>query len=99
MATKKLTVKVSKHERTIQLIKSKQNSINDLVSKALSNDKIDEEEFTFIMSELSKYNTLKSEIRVKSNKEYVKKNVTPDIQKMREEMRTEIIKQLTKPEK
>jgi hypothetical protein len=95
IATKKLTKKVSKHEKTIQLIKSKENSINDMVSKALSNDKIDEEEFAFIMKELNKYNTLKSKIREKQNKEYLKKNI-PNIQVLKEEMRMELLKQLTK---
>jgi hypothetical protein len=76
-ATKKLTIKVSKHEKTIQLIKSKENSISDLVSKALSNNEIDENEFKLIMDELNNYEKLKSEIRVKQNKEYLKKNV-PD---------------------
>jgi len=63
VATKRLTKKVSKHEKTIQLIKSKHNSIVDLISKALHNNAIDEKEFTLIMTELDKYEFLKNEIR------------------------------------
>ena len=94
--TKKLTKKVTKHENTIQLAKSKENSISDLVSKALSNNQIDEKEFALIMSELQKYETLKSSIRVKRNK---LKNDVPDLQKLREELRKEIVDQLVNPKK
>jgi hypothetical protein len=91
IATKKLTIKVSKHEKTIQLIKSKKNSINDMVSKALSDGKIDEKEFTFIIAEFDKYEEMKSRIREK----HIKKNIsTPNIQSLKEEMRMELKKEL-----
>ena len=65
VVSKKLTKKISKHEKTIQLVKSKENSISDLVSKALSNNAIDEKEFELIMSDVKKYETLKVDIRKK----------------------------------
>lgn len=95
VATKRLTNKISKHEKTIQLIKAKHNSIADLVSKALHDNSIDEKEFTLIMSELNKYETLKNEIRHQAAG--VEKNSTVNIQKMREEIRKEILQQLAAP--
>jgi len=85
MITKALTKKISKHERTIQLVKSKENSISDLVSKALKNNSIDEGEFTLIMSEIDKYNQLKASIRWKRN-ETVLKNDAQDVQKLKEQL-------------
>ena len=66
VATKKLTQKVSKHEKTTMLCKSKINTISDLISKALHNNRIDENEFALIMAESNKYEQLKNEIRQKS---------------------------------
>lgn len=90
VVSKKLNKKISKHEKTIQLIRSKDNTISDLVSKALHNNAIDEREFELIMSELQKYETLKSNIR--------KKNTfsTPNMQKLREEVKKEIMQELAK---
>ena len=66
VATKRLTRKVSKHEQTVMLCKSKINSISDLISKSLKNNQIDENEFALIMAESNKYEQLKNEIRQKS---------------------------------
>ena len=89
VVSKKLAKKISKHEKTIQLVKSKENSISDLVSKALSNNSIDEKEFELIMSELQKYEALKIDIR--------KKNAAPiDVAKLREEIKKELVQSLNK---
>ena len=98
IAVKRLTRKISKHERTIQLIISKENSINDLVSKALHNNHIDEKEFELIMSELTKYEKLKSSIRRKEN-EHILKNEPVDIEKLKEELRKELVNQLVNQKK
>jgi len=92
VATKRLTAKVSKHEKTIQLIKSKHNSIADLISKALHNNAIDEKEFTLIMAELDKYETLKRDIR---NTSVGEKNSTVNVQKLRDEIKQELLQQLS----
>jgi len=97
IAVKKLTKKISKHEKTIQLIQSKENSISDMVSNALQNDKIDEKEFEHIMTELKKYEALKNKIRSRNNNKL--KNDAPDIQKMREQIEKEIINRLINPKK
>ena len=67
------------------------------MSKALSDNKIDEKEFQQIMGELEKYHELKNEIRSKRNDEFLKK--APDIEKIREEVRKEIVDRLTSPGK
>ena len=91
VVSKKLNKKISKHEKTIQLVKSKENTISDLVSKALHNNAIDEREFELIMSELQKYESLKNSIR------HVQKNtLSPDLQKLREEIKKELVQELAK---
>ncbi|KAK3746768.1 hypothetical protein QZH41_013582 [Actinostola sp. cb2023] len=78
-----------------ELAKSKENSISDLVSKALSDNSIDEKEFGHIMDELQKYETLKSNIRKRNNE--ILKNEVLDVQKLREELKREIVEQLISP--
>ena len=53
-----------KHEKIFTLTVAKQNSVSELVSKAL-NDKISDNEFNLILCELKKYYELKTAIRSK----------------------------------
>ena len=66
VGVKSLSRKITKHDRTIQLIESKRSTISNLLSKALSDDKIDDLEFTLITHEFESYNNLRMEIRRKS---------------------------------
>ena len=50
------------------------NSIKDRISKALNNNKISDEEFHNIISELDKYNEMKRDIRNKNRRDF-KKNI------------------------
>ena len=68
LASKKLGKKISKHEATTILAKSKINSIKDLISKALKDEKISDAEFSLIIKEMDKFNAMKSEIRKKDLK-------------------------------
>jgi len=88
--------KVSKHEQTVALAKAKVNTIRDLVSKALKDNAISDQEFSLILSEINKFETLKLEIRQKSRKEEGKK---PDLTQLRTEVREEILRELTQPAK
>jgi len=90
--SKRLSQKVSKHDQTVASAKAKANSIRDLVSKALKDNKISDEEFSLILNEVDKFEALKRSIRRKSRKE--EKNV--DITKLRETVREEILKDLAK---
>ena len=94
-ASKKLSHKVSKHEQTVSLAKAKVNTIHDLVSKALKDNAISDQEFSLILSEVDKFEKLKLEIRQKNRKDG-EKNL--NMNQIRTEVRAEIIKELTGPE-
>ena len=60
---RRLEAKARKHDQIRVLAESKLNTIADRISTALTDDKISEEEFRLIVSELDKYNHMKVEIR------------------------------------
>ena len=94
VASKRLSHKVSKHEQTVSLAKAKVNTIHDLVSKALQDNAISDQEFSLILAEVEKFEKLKLEIRQKYQKETEKKL---DMSQIRTEVRAEILKELTAP--
>ena len=91
---KALSRKVSKHEKTVSVCQAKINTIKDIVSKALTDNKISYEEFVLIKSEYEKYYEMKRSIR--------EKNIKPlpqvDVKKMEEEIRAGILKKLAQSE-
>ena len=60
---RRLGVKARKYDQIRVLAVSKLNSIADRISAALTDDKISEEEFRLVLSEVDKYNQMKAEIR------------------------------------
>ena len=62
-AGKKVSRKVTKHEKTVSVCESKINSLKDRISKALADDRISDEEFENILAEMEKYHELKKDIR------------------------------------
>lgn len=90
---KRITKKIIKHEKILQLAITKKNSIENLVSKSLVDNKIDDKEFEIIVGEMQKYEKLRSSIRTKKNLDYLKKD-SPDIQAMKEELTRDIMSQL-----
>ena len=60
---RRLEVKARKHDQIRVLAESKLNIIADRISTALTDDKISEEEFRLILSEVDKYDQMKAEIR------------------------------------
>ena len=78
---KRLMRKAEKHEKIKTVADTKLNTISDLVSKALSDDAISDEEYTLILAELGKYRQMKEEVR-SSSKAIIN-----------EEMRTSLINQ------
>ena len=62
---KNILNKLEKHEKIGMLAVSKLNTINDLVSKAITDSHISTEEFTLITREKDKYITMKNAIRKK----------------------------------
>ena len=63
-AGKKVSRKVTKHEKTVSVCESKINSLKDRISKALADDRISDEEFENILAEMDKYHEMKKDIRV-----------------------------------
>ncbi|KAK3718945.1 hypothetical protein QZH41_005926 [Actinostola sp. cb2023] len=58
--------KISKHERTVKLANSKLSTIVDLVSKALNDGRVSQEEFSLIVAELEQFRQQKADIRARS---------------------------------
>ena len=94
IAAKKLSSKVSKHEQTAAIARSKLNTINDLVSKALKDNVISDQEFSIILAELEKFQKLKQEVRQKFRKD-AEKNF--DMSIIRKKLREDLLKELTTP--
>ena len=63
LAGRRLQAKARKHDLIRGLAKSKLNTIADRISVALNDDKITEEEFHLILSEVDKFNQMKNEVR------------------------------------
>ena len=84
---KKDSHKIYRHEKTVAICQSKVNSIKDRISKALNDNKISDEEFHNIISEVDKYNEMKRNIRNSTiennipNKVEMKKNICQEMKK------------------
>ena len=65
---KKYTSKAEKHEKIKTIASAKLDTIASHVSKALSDNKVTDEEFQLILEELEKYKVLKEEVRSKNKK-------------------------------
>ena len=61
---RRVGVKARKHDQIRVLAESKLNTIADRILTALTDDKISEEEFRLILSEVDKYGQMKAEIRI-----------------------------------
>jgi len=67
-ALKNVAKNIDKHDRLIQLNENSKNSITDLMSKALDDDKLDEEEFHSILNKFQEYEITRLTLRQKRNK-------------------------------
>ncbi|KAJ7358724.1 hypothetical protein OS493_022170 [Desmophyllum pertusum] len=93
-ATKKLESKISKHEKIYTLAIAKRDSISGLVSKALDDNKVTDDEFKIINSEISKYRDLKASVR--RNFKQADSHREPDLEKIRKDIRCEEREKLQK---
>ena len=91
-SAKKVSRKVTKHEKTVSVCESKINSLKDRISKALADDNISDEEFNNILAVMDKYHEVKKDIRHKFQKNKVKK--TTDSVGARPEVVTELKRQI-----
>ena len=60
---KKFTSKAEKHEKIKTIASTKLDTITSHVSKALSDNKVSDEEFKLILEELEKYKVMNEEVR------------------------------------
>ena len=94
---KKLEAKVIKHSTIYALAVAKHDSINSSVSQALNDNHVSDTEFELITREMHKYRQLKQNLR----SHFAKKQTTsrqpdePDLKKIKNEIRQEILKNLT----
>lgn len=79
--SKKLGLKVTKHEKNYSPTTSKHNAINALVSKSLNDNVVTNREFQIINSELENYFELKEDVRSKLK---VKTGPGPDVEKIKQ---------------
>ena len=67
-SVKKSTSKAEKHENIKTIASAKLDTIASHVSKALSDNKVTDEEFRLILEELEKYKVMKEEVKSKTKK-------------------------------
>ena len=67
LVRRKLTSKAQKHSNIKAIADSKINSIKDLISKALQDGQISDDEFKMVLCELEKYNDLKDKTKTKQS--------------------------------
>ena len=97
-SSKKVSRKVTKHEKTVSVCESKINSLKDRISKALAGDRISDEEFENILAGMAKYHELKKDIRVGFKKNKTKKTAEDvgagSATELRRQIHAEILKKL-----
>ena len=84
---KKTTSKAEKHEKIKTIASAKLDTIASHVSKALSDNKVTDEEFQLILEELEKYKVMKEEVRTKTKKKIVTETEETLIKRGRQEAR------------
>ena len=71
-AIKKMSLKEEKHEKIVMLAVSALNTISSLISKALSDDSISDEEYSLILLEFETFTRKKEDRRIKSKTSFEK---------------------------
>ena len=90
--SKKLDSKIKKHQEIVTLAIAKRDTVNRILSKALSDNQISDSEFQLIMDEFSQYNVLKEAVRSK-----ITRNPSqPDIEKIKKDTRSEVEEEFQK---
>ena len=86
-SVKKFTSKAEKHEKIKTIASAKLDTIASHVSKALSDNKVIDEEFQLILEELEKYKEMKEEVRSKTKKKIATETEETLIERGRQEAR------------
>ena len=61
-----MSLKIEKHEKIAMLAVSSLNTISSLISKALSDDSVSDEEYSLILFEFETFTRMKEDLREKS---------------------------------
>ena len=86
-SVKRSTSKAEKHEKIKTIASAKLDTISSHISKALSDNKVTDEEFRLILEELEKYKVTKEEVRTKTKKKIVTETEESLIERGRQEAR------------
>ena len=65
-AFKKISLTIEKYEKIAMLVDSALNTISRLISRALSDDSISDEEYSQILLKLETFTRMKEDLRIKS---------------------------------
>ena len=65
-AIKKMSLKIENHEKIAMLAVSTLNTSSSLISKALSDNSISDEEYSLILLEFATFTQMKEDLRIKS---------------------------------
>ena len=61
-----MSLKIEKHEKIAMLADSTLNTISSLISKALTDDTISDEEYSLIVLEFETFTRMKEDLKIKS---------------------------------
>ena len=86
-SVKKSTSKAEKHEKIKTIASAKLDTISSHISRALSDNKVTDEEFRLILEELEKYKVMKEEVRAKTKKKIATETEETLIERGRQEAR------------
>lgn len=86
---KTLEAKITKHQEIVPLGIAKRDTVDRLVSKAISDNRLGDSEFQIIVSEFEQYNALKGKVRAKLTRQPSRKNVA-DVEKITKDVRGEV---------
>ena len=89
---RRLSKKITKHEKTISLAESSSISISKLISKALNDVRISDVAFDLILREVEQYHSLKKGLRSKNASGITYEGV--DVEAIRQEIKNEYQKKL-----
>ena len=81
------TSKAEKHEKIKTIASTKLNTISSHISKALTDNKVTDDEFRLILEELEKYKVMKEEVRTKTKKKIMAETEESLIERGRQEAR------------
>ena len=86
-SVKRSTFKAEKHEKIKMIASTKLDTISSHISKALSDNKVVDEEFKLILEELEKYKAMKEEVGSKTKKKIATETEETLIERERQEAR------------